>query len=73
MTHKKRSKVPVVEIRKDQTIENWQKDTSQKVTELATEFDVPQSSLYHRTRGRRSRQQAAETRQLFSRVRVRVS
>ena len=54
MTLKKRPKVPVVEIRKDQAIEKWQKDISQKVTELATEFDVSQSSLYHRTRGRRS-------------------
>ena len=45
MTHKKRSKVPVVEIRKDQAIEKWQKDISQKVTELATEVVNKQQKL----------------------------
>ena len=32
------------------------------MTELVTEYDVPQSSLYHRALGRRSRHEAAEAR-----------
>ena len=66
MTQKKPPKAVAPEIRITKAIESWQKDPTQKLSKLAVEFDVPTSSLYARTRGRKTRVQGSEPQKHFT-------
>lgn len=60
MTKKKLPKPDTVKVRKAKALEQWRKDPTLKITQLAIDFDVPKSSLYASARGRKNHTEGAE-------------
>ena len=65
MPGKRRPKAPDLQARKIKALEAWNKDPTLKITKLALEYDIPVSSIYARTRGRKTHIEAAKNQKLF--------
>ena len=68
MTRRRLPKPDTVKIRKAKALSQLQKDPTLKITQLAKDFNIPKSSLYHTARGRKSHVEATESVRHFTDV-----